>query len=85
MCSDILQAINHSITYGIVSSSETLSYTSQLSKITCHRITSGKHAGSTFVTWTAEFSNDASAEVIEDARYKREDALADLEKAAKKA
>lgn len=80
-----MQAINHSITYGIVTSSETLSYTSQLSKITCYSITSGKHTGSTFVTWSAEFSNDADVKVIEDARYKREDALADLEKAANKA
>jgi len=76
--------IDHSITYGIVSSSETLSYTSQLSKITCSRVTSGQHKDATFVRWTAEFSNDAGADVVEDAKYKREEALADLEKAAKK-
>jgi len=73
--------INHSITYGIVTSSEKLSYTSQLSKITCTAITTGKLAGSTFVQWTAEFSNDADADVIQDAKYKREEALADLAKA----
>ena len=78
------QSINHSITYGIVDSSESLSYTSQLSKITCTPVTAGKLAGTTFVQWTAEFSNDAGGDVIQDAKYKREEALADLAKAVGK-
>lgn len=33
--------------------------------------------------WTANFSNDAGADVIADAKYKRQEALADLAKATK--
>ncbi|KAI4128443.1 MAG: hypothetical protein LQ347_004177 [Umbilicaria vellea] len=36
--------------------------------------------GSTFVQWSAHFSSDADAGVIEDARFKRKEALADLAK-----
>jgi len=36
------------------------------------------------VVWTANFSNDAGADVIQDARYKRKEALADLAKASSK-
>ncbi|KAF8753352.1 hypothetical protein RHS01_06958 [Rhizoctonia solani] len=56
-------------------------YSSVLSQIRLFPITSGEHRGSTFVQWSAQFSGDAGVDVIEDARYKRRDALADLSKA----
>jgi hypothetical protein len=35
------------------------------------------------VQWSAHFSSDADVDVIEDARFKRKDALADLAEAVK--
>lgn len=32
------------------------------------------------MSWSAQFSSDANADVIEDARFKRKEALADLQK-----
>jgi hypothetical protein len=74
-------SIDHSITFSIIGSSHSLSYTSSLSKITVSPVTSGAHANSSFVTWSGNFSSDADANAIEDARFKRQEALADLAKA----
>ncbi|CEQ42065.1 SPOSA6832_03839, partial [Sporobolomyces salmonicolor] len=60
-----------------------LSYTSVISTITLHAVTTGAHANSTFIEWTGQFSSDADVSVIEDAKYKRREALADLAKAVK--
>ena len=76
----IIQSINHYITYSIISSAPALSYTSQLSTVRCFPVTSGEHKGATFVQWSANFSSDATAEVIQDAKFKRQEALADLAK-----
>lgn len=61
-----------------------LSFTSVVSTIRCYAITSGELEGSTFVEWTGNWSSDAGADVIQDGKYKRREALADLAKAAKK-
>ncbi|KAI4240213.1 MAG: hypothetical protein L6R40_005242 [Gallowayella cf. fulva] len=79
-------AIDHYITYSIISASPALTYTSVVSTIRCYAVTSGTAEGQTFVTWSANFSSDADADVsanpatgvIEDARFKRKEALADL-------
>merc|ERR1712087_1022346 len=44
----------------------------------------GALEGSTFVEWTGNFSSDADASVIQDAKFKRREALADLAKVAEK-
>jgi len=77
-------SINHSITYSVITSQPALSYTSVVSTIRLHPITSGELEGSTFVQWSGNFSSDADAGVIEDGKYKRREALADLAKAASK-
>lgn len=77
-----MQSINHFITYSIITSNPALTYTTQLATIRLHEVTSGPHAGGTFVQWTGQFSGDADAGVMEDAKFKRREALADLEKAA---
>ncbi|KAJ4288397.1 hypothetical protein N0V90_011632 [Kalmusia sp. IMI 367209] len=77
-------SIDHFITYSVISSQPALSYTSVVSTIRAYPVTSGKHEGHTFVTWTGNFSSDADAGVIEDAKFKRREALADLAKAAAK-
>ncbi|KAK7923690.1 hypothetical protein PG985_007761 [Apiospora marii] len=74
--------INHYITYSVITSKPELSYTSVVSTIRCYAVTSGELENSTFVEWTGNFSSDADAGVIQDAKFKRRDALADLAKAA---
>ncbi|KAF9734524.1 hypothetical protein PMIN06_006725 [Paraphaeosphaeria minitans] len=77
-------SIDHFITYSVISSQPALSYTSVVSTIRAYPVTSGKHEGQTFITWTGNFSSDADAGVIEDAKFKRREALADLAKVAAK-
>ncbi|KAI1366824.1 hypothetical protein F5Y08DRAFT_300185 [Xylaria arbuscula] len=74
--------INHYITYSVITANQNLTYTSVLSTIRCYAITSGELEGSTYVEWSGNFSSDADAGVIEDAKFKRRDALADLAKVA---
>ncbi|KAL7622495.1 hypothetical protein AAE478_008002 [Parahypoxylon ruwenzoriense] len=76
--------INHYITYSVITAKPELTYSSVLSTIRCYPITSGELEGSTYVEWTGNFSSDADAGVIQDAKFKRRDALADLAKAATK-
>ncbi|KAI9668592.1 MAG: hypothetical protein M1831_001031 [Alyxoria varia] len=75
-------SIGHFITFSIITSQPALTYTSSLSTIRLYEVTSGPHAGGTFIQWTGNFSSDADAGVIADAKFKRREALADLEKAA---
>ncbi|KAH6984332.1 hypothetical protein BKA56DRAFT_614079 [Ilyonectria sp. MPI-CAGE-AT-0026] len=70
--------INHYITYSIISSQPELTYTSAMSTIRCYSITSGEFEGSTYIEWSGHFSSDADAGVIQDAKFKRIEALADL-------
>lgn len=71
-------AIDHFITFSVISAHPELEYSSVLSTVRCFPVTSGKHEGQTFIQWTGNFSNDASAGVIADAKFKRREALADL-------
>ncbi|KAH8731631.1 hypothetical protein GQ44DRAFT_822509 [Phaeosphaeriaceae sp. PMI808] len=77
-------SIDHFITYSVISARPELSYSSVVSTIRVYPITSGNHEGQTFITWTGNFSNDADASVIQDARFKRREALADLAKVVTK-
>lgn len=56
-----VQSIDYYITYSIISSQPALSYTSAVSTIRVYPVTSGQHEGSTFVTWSGNFSSDADA------------------------
>ncbi|CAL3972972.1 unnamed protein product [Diplocarpon coronariae] len=77
--------IDHYITYSVISAQPQLTYSSVMSTIRLYPITSGHHEGQTFVTWTGHFSSDADAGVIEDAKFKRREALADLAATVKSA
>ncbi|CZR58823.1 uncharacterized protein PAC_08715 [Phialocephala subalpina] len=77
-------AIDHYITYSVISAKPQLSYSSVVSTIRLFPITSGGHEGQTFVQWSGYFSSDADAGVIEDAKFKRREALADLGSAVKR-
>ncbi|RYP82792.1 hypothetical protein DL770_005502 [Monosporascus sp. CRB-9-2] len=76
--------INHYITYSVITSKPELTYSSVLSNIRLYPVTSGDLEGSTFIEWTGNFSSDADAGVIQDAKFKRRDALADLAKVVAK-
>ncbi|RYP75868.1 hypothetical protein DL771_002132 [Monosporascus sp. 5C6A] len=76
--------INHYITYSVITSKPELTYSSVLSTIRLYSVTSGDLEGSTFIEWTGNFSSDADAGVIQDAKFKRRDALADLAKVVAK-
>ncbi|KAF3940269.1 hypothetical protein ABW19_dt0209325 [Dactylella cylindrospora] len=76
--------IDHFITYSAITSNPAVTYSSVISTIQLYPITSGKSANGTYVQWTANFSGDADAGVIQDARYKRQEALEDLRKTVEK-
>ncbi|KAF2843641.1 Bet v1-like protein [Patellaria atrata CBS 101060] len=73
-------SIDHYITYSVISSKPALTYSSVVSTIRVYPVTTGKHEGHAYVVWTGNFSSDADASVIEDAKFKRREALADLAK-----
>ncbi|KAF2664005.1 Bet v1-like protein [Microthyrium microscopicum] len=77
-------SLDHFITYSVITAQPALTYTSVVSTIRLYPITTGKNEGHTFIVWTGNFSSDASADVIEDAKYKRQEALADLAKKLEK-
>lgn len=76
--------IDHYITYSVIEAEPASSYSSVVSTIRVYPVTSGQHEGHTYITWTGNFSSDADAGVIEDAKFKRREALADLAKAVSK-
>ena len=55
------QSIDHFITYSVITSKPELSYSSVVSTIRAYPVTSGKHQGQTFITWSGNFSSDADA------------------------
>ena len=65
----------HTLVFDIVDASPALQCMSQLHAITLHRVTS---TDETVVEWVTDFSSDANAETIVDARYKRLEALDDM-------
>ena len=80
----LYQSIDHYITYSVITAQPQLTYSSVVSTIRLFPITSGANEGHTFVQWSGNFSSDADAGVIEDAKFKRREALADLAKAVAK-
>ncbi|KAJ8606001.1 hypothetical protein CTAYLR_010126 [Chrysophaeum taylorii] len=63
-----LSDLVHFVTYQVVESRPAISYSSALFKIQLYEVTT---ADQVFVEWTTDFSNDASAAVIGDSRYKK--------------
>ncbi|KAK0636598.1 hypothetical protein B0T17DRAFT_481064 [Bombardia bombarda] len=75
-------SIDHFITYSIITAEPSLGYSSVTNTIRCWPVTHGELENSTFVRWSSKFSSDAGIEVIEDAKYKRREALSYLSVAA---
>ncbi|EAA32891.1 Bet v1-like protein [Neurospora crassa] len=76
--------LEHFITFSVINAEPELSYSSVVNTIRLWPVTSGEFANTTFIRWSTRFSSDADLGVIEDAKYKRQDALKDLSKAAEK-
>ncbi|KAK1834202.1 hypothetical protein QBC39DRAFT_253247 [Podospora conica] len=76
--------LDHYITYSVINAEPELSYSSVVNTVRCWAVTSGEFQDSTFVRWTSKFTSDADIGVIEDAKYKRRDALKELAAAALK-
>ncbi|CAG8977786.1 hypothetical protein HYALB_00010871 [Hymenoscyphus albidus] len=71
--------IKHSMSFNIIACEPWgLPYAGALSTLRLYPITSGAAEGSTYVEWRGQYSSDASAEVIEDAKLKRREGLTDL-------
>lgn len=69
-------AINHSITYSIVAAEPATSFSSILSKIELKPVTTGPSEGSTYVSWSAQFSSDAGQSPLGHACFRSPCALA---------
>ncbi|KAJ1499995.1 hypothetical protein HMI55_004111 [Coelomomyces lativittatus] len=67
--------LDYSLSYEVIESNPSVSYTSALHHFKLYRVTTDQ---STFVHWSAEFSNDAGADVVTDTKYKKLDGLKDL-------
>ncbi|KAJ4300124.1 hypothetical protein N0V88_002793 [Collariella sp. IMI 366227] len=76
--------LDHFITYSVIDSKPDLTYSGVVSTVRCWAVSCGEFENSTFVRWTSKFSSDADLGVIEDAKYKRREALKGLEAAAAK-
>ncbi|TNY22052.1 hypothetical protein DMC30DRAFT_415496 [Rhodotorula diobovata] len=74
-------SLRHSISYSVITSEPALSFSSVISTITLSPVTAGEHENSTYISWTGQWSSDADAGVVQDGKYKRREALADLAKA----
>jgi len=68
-----LSDLEHFVTYQLVSSSPAVTYSSALFKIEVKEITVSDAGPKVFIEWTTDFSNDASAAVVEDSRFKKRD------------
>ena len=67
--------ITHTVLFDVVDATPALSCMSQMHGITMQAVTS---TDETLIEWTTDFSSDATAELLVDARFKRKEALADL-------
>lgn len=64
-----------SIIWEIVNAEPSAGFTSSINVVRIHRVTTDN---TSFVTWSTEFSSDAKASVIADAKYKKLEAFAEM-------
>ena len=63
------------ISYELISAKPELDYSYQQSTIKLFKVT---HLNSTFLSWETDFSNDASSNVIQDNKFKKQDHFKDI-------
>ncbi|KAJ1672197.1 hypothetical protein EV182_007255 [Spiromyces aspiralis] len=69
--------LEHAVTYELIESNPPTRATSALYTIQVRPVTSNN---TSFVEWTSEFSMDGGVEVVQDSKYKKQEALEDLAK-----
>mmetsp|Transcript_25379 Transcript_25379/g.40715 ORF Transcript_25379/g.40715 Transcript_25379/m.40715 type:complete len:189 (+) Transcript_25379:108-674(+) len=67
-----LSDIHHTITYDLIESSPSVSFSSAVYTISLKRIT---ESNSTFICWTTDFSNDAGQAEVQDSKFKKLEAF----------
>jgi hypothetical protein len=72
-----LSDLHRFVTWEVIESTPAVTYLSQVSTITLKPITKDNK---TYIEWVSDFSGDAGTAVIQDAKFKRLDAFADLQK-----
>mmetsp|Transcript_56928 Transcript_56928/g.51219 ORF Transcript_56928/g.51219 Transcript_56928/m.51219 type:complete len:183 (-) Transcript_56928:114-662(-) len=72
-----ISALQKKISYSMISSEPSVSYTSATHSIKLLEITCP--GNQTFVEYKSTFSNDASLQVIQDSRFKKKEAFKDME------
>lgn len=73
--------IKHTFTYEMIESEPAVPFLSVQHTLTVRPVTADD---TSFVEWTSNFSSDGSPDAVADAKYKKQDALADLAKVIEK-
>merc|ERR1719264_1053602 len=68
--------LDMSVTWEVIESEPAAPTFSAVHTIQCHRITT---TNTCFMSWTTDFSNDCTVAVIEDSKWKKADAFAQLQ------
>mmetsp|Transcript_47809 Transcript_47809/g.104074 ORF Transcript_47809/g.104074 Transcript_47809/m.104074 type:complete len:144 (+) Transcript_47809:94-525(+) len=68
--------LDMSVAWEVVESEPAAPTFSAVHTITCHRVTTTNKC---FISWSTNFSNDCTPEVIEDAKWKKSDAFKQLQ------
>lgn len=72
-----LSDLNHTLTYDLIESNPPVTVTSAIYTLALKRVT---HDNTTFIEWYSDFSNDATQEVLQDSKYKKQEGLESLSK-----
>merc|ERR1719229_437560 len=72
--------LDFSVSWTVIKSEPAVKYTSVTHSVKCSRITTqlDKQAAKTFVQWESVFSGDATADVVQDSKFKKRTAFKDL-------
>lgn len=70
-----LSDLEYFVTYDLIASEPAVNVTSAIHTIRLHEVT---HDNTTFIEWTSDYSSDATQEVIQDSKYKKQEAFEDL-------
>ncbi|GAB5034700.1 bet v1-like protein [Nannochloropsis oceanica] len=67
--------LHKSVSFELVSSNPSISVSSALHKLSCKPVTATNQS---FISWSTDFSNDASADTVLDSRFKKREGLQGL-------
>eukprot|EP00158_Paraphelidium_tribonemae_P005543 Partr_v1_DN27398_c1_g1_i1_m46294 putative Polyketide cyclase / dehydrase and lipid transport len=70
-----LSDLPQQVTWEVITSEPAITVSSVLHQIRLHHIT---HDNSTFIEWVTDFSNDATPAVVQDSKYKKQEAFEEL-------